>query len=187
MLCVNCQNIRLKELVPLETTHDEEIKKCQLMNLKNAHQHQSNFRSLLISAQNECTLCMLMSKVLTEKQRCNNYDMVYRSIKGEQEIALVDQLNTEYSGPLYLYAVDGTGRQEDAGIFEIAVVPTFNYGLTDKPTLDPEPDAFYWRGFEVWPQAGKCMASLMGISQAERRLSQMSALATWLDMLIVDE
>lgn len=158
MLCRNCQGISLPELIPLEFIQDEEIEQCQLINVDTAYQHQPCFQSLSFSAMKGCLLCVLIVTTLAEKQRYNNDDMIYRSSRGEEESALVDQLSTDYSAPIYLYRVDGGERQEDAGIFEIAVVPTFNYNPLIASASVTQPDAFFWRALEVWPGNGKSIA-----------------------------
>lgn len=84
--------------------------------------------------------------------------MIYRSSKGEEEYTLVDQLSTDFSAPIYLYKVSGSERQEDAGIFEIAVVPTFRYNPLIAAASDTQPDAFFWRALEVWSGNGKSLA-----------------------------
>lgn len=84
--------------------------------------------------------------------------MIYRSSRGEEESALVDQLGTDFSAPIYLYKVDGSECQENAGIFEIAVVPTFRYNPLISGITDPQPDAFFWRALEVWSGKGKLLA-----------------------------
>lgn len=155
MLCSKCQRISLPELISLEFIEDEEIETCQLVNIDTAYQHQSSFKALLLSATAGCPLCVLIASTLTEKQWLNNVYVLYRSSRGEEESALIDQLSTDFSGPIYLYKVDGSERQEDAGIFEIAIVPTLNYNPFTGQTSNSQPDAFFWRALEVWSDDGK--------------------------------
>ena len=46
-------------------------------------------------------------------------------------------------------------RQEDAGIVEIAVVPTFNSESALSSTSSARPDAFFWRALEIWLENGE--------------------------------
>lgn len=65
---------------------------------------------------------------MEEDQTWNDDDKIYGSSRGDSERDLVLQLRTGRSAEVYIYRVEGSGRQEeDAGIFEIAVVPTFTY------------------------------------------------------------
>lgn len=113
MLCSICQGIRLTELVPIETSGEGEIETCQLTNTKEAYFLHPSFEALKRpGTQNECELCALIAQVLEEDQTWNDDDKIYGSSR---------------SAEIYIYRVEGSGRQEDAGIFEIAVVPTFTY------------------------------------------------------------
>ena len=46
-------------------------------------------------------------------------------------------------------------RQDDAGILEIAIVPTFNSESALSSTSYVSPDAFFWRALEIWPETGE--------------------------------
>ena len=46
-------------------------------------------------------------------------------------------------------------RQDDAGILEIAIVPTFNSESALSSTSFASPDAFSWRALEIWPETGE--------------------------------
>lgn len=158
MLCSICQGIRLTELVPFETSGEDEIETCQLTNTKEAYLLHPSFDALKRSStQNDCELCALIAQVLEEDQTWNDDDKIYGSSRGDSERDLVLQLRTGSSAEIYIYRVEGSGRQEDAGIFEIAVVPTFIY--QDIPaSLRPDNNqhAFYLRVLEVWAQSGGC-------------------------------
>lgn len=158
MLCLKCRRIPFIELIPLDFTEDEDIKKCRLMNVGTAYRHQACFKALSLSAAASCPLCVLIATTIAEKQRFNNNDVIYRSSRGEAESALIDQLSTDFSAPIYLYKVGKSERQEAAGIFEIAVVPTFEYNSSIGPLSDTQPDAFFWRALEVWSDNGKSSA-----------------------------
>lgn len=165
MLCVFCQGIRLAEIPPFVTNDDDETEKCQLTNLVQAYKHQPNFKSLSLSASRGCQLCVLISEVLLQRQESsgqisNNDDIIYRSVRNEPESALLIQLETDFSAQIYIYRIDGTERQEDAGIFELAIVPTFIYRSPELLVHDGEPDAFFWRALEVWPQTEKSRPSM---------------------------
>lgn len=157
MLCIYCQGICLAKIPLFVTVDDDEIEKCQLTNLIEAYKHHPNFKSLRLSGSRGCQLCVIISQVLLQSQESNgqiltNDDIIYRSIRKEPESALLLQLETDYSAQIYIYFIDETERQEDAGIFEIAIVPTFTYRSSKLLVHDEEPDAFFWRALEVWPQ-----------------------------------
>lgn len=158
MLCSICQGICLTKLVPFETSGEDEIETCQLTNTKEAHLLSPSFEALKRSGtQNECELCTLIAQVLEEDQTWNDDDKIYGSSRGDSERDLVLQLRTGCSAEIYIYRVEGSERQEDAGIFEIAVVPTFNYQelpAASGPGNDQQ--AFYWRVLELWAQSGGC-------------------------------
>lgn len=161
MLCSTCQGIRLTELVPFDTSGEDEIETCQVTNTKEGHLLHPSFEALERSGtQNECELCSLIVQVLEEDQTWNDDDKIYGSSRGDSERDLVLQLRTGYSAEIYLYRVEGSERQEDAGIFEIAVVPTFSY--QELPAASRPGNghhAFYWRALEVWAQSGGCPLS----------------------------
>lgn len=154
MLCTLCQGIQLTELVAFETDDDDEAGHHQLLNAGKAYQHQPNFDALCISGQNQCELCLLMSEVLEEDQSWNDDDKIYGCMNGESESDLILNLRTDYSAQIYVFRLDGTERQEDAGIFEIAIVPTFIHNLSNSLAPRTSPDAFFWRALEVWTQSG---------------------------------
>lgn len=158
MLCSICQAIRLTELAPFETSGEDEIETCQLTNTKEAYLLHHSFEALKRSGtQNECDLCVLIAQVLEEDQTWNDDDKIYGSIRGDSERDLVLQLRTDCSAEIYVYRVEGSERQEDAGIFEIAVVPTFTYQeLLAASGPGNAQHAFYWRVLEVWAQSGGC-------------------------------
>lgn len=180
MLCSICQGIRLTELVPFETSGEDEIETCQLTNTKEAYLLHPSFDALKRSGtQHECELCALIAQVLEEDQTWNDDDKIYGSSRGDSERDLVLQLRTGRSAEIYIYRVEGSGRQEDAGIFEIAVVPTFTYPEKLPAASGPGNDhqhAFYLRVLEVWAQSGgcplSCNAKLLG--KVERQLRQVS-------------
>lgn len=167
MLCLKCRRISFSELVPLGFTEEEEVEKCRLMNIGTAYQHQSCFRALSLSAAAGCLLCVLIAATVAEKQKFNNNDMIYRSSRAEEESALIDQLSTGFSAPIYLYKVEGSERQETAGIFEIAIIPTFEYSRSIVSAPDTQPDAFFWRALEVWSDDGKLSALHTGLKIIE--------------------
>ena len=167
MLCLKCRGISFIELIALEFTEDEEVEKCQLMNVGTAYRHQLSFKALLLSAAAGCTLCVLIARTLAEKERLNSNDMIYRSSRAESESALIDQLSTDVSAPIYLYKVEGSERQETAGIFEIAVVATFELNSATASASDSQPDAFFWRALEVWLDDGKSSALHTGLKIIE--------------------
>lgn len=167
MLCLKCRGISFIELVSLEFTEDEKVEKCQLMNIGTAYRHQLSFKTLLLSAAAGCPLCDLIATTLAEKQRFNNNDMIYRSSRAESESALIDQLSTDFSASIYLYKVESTERQETAGIFEIAIVATFEYNIAIASASDTQPDAFFWRALEVWLDDGKSSALHTGLKIIE--------------------
>lgn len=165
MLCECCRGIRLDDLCQFDTVEDDKVEKCQLTGLTEAYKHQPSFFFLNLSGRKGCELCFLISQVLVQKhddssgQILNNDDIIYRSINNEPESDLLLQLETDNSSQIYLYRIDGSERQEDPGIFEIAVVPTFVYA-SSRPSesdeqYDGKPDAFFWRALEVWPQNDK--------------------------------
>lgn len=159
MLCTLCQRIQLDQLVAFETDNDDEAGQAQLLNAEEAYQHQPNYEALRISGKNQCDLCSLISEVLEEDQTWNDDDKIYGSVNGESESDLILKLRTGCSTQIYIFRVDGTERQEDAGIFEIAIVPTFicNFSNSSNSSLPrPSPDAFFWRALEVWTQSGQC-------------------------------
>ncbi len=159
MLCSLCQGICLAELAAFETRDDDEIEKCELINTEKAYRHHSCFEDLWTTGQNGCELCLLISQVLEEEQSWNNDDKIYGSMEGDSEKELVLKLQTASSTQIYMYSVQGSERQEDAGIFEVAVVPTFSYQLPASSLPRTGPHAFYWRGLEVWAKTGKsCQA-----------------------------
>ena len=155
MLCTYCVGIRLTDLVSFETECDGEVATCLLLNTHKAYHHQTNFEALLRSGEDGCPLCLLMSQILEEDQNWNADDRLYGSIQGEAEHDLVLKLRSEFTDQIYVYRVDGTERQEDAGIFEIAVVSTFSYDQANASKPRASPDAFFWRALEVWPETGK--------------------------------
>lgn len=152
MLCTLCQGIQLDRLVAFETDYNDEAGQHQLLNARKAYQHQPNFEALYVSGQNQCDLCLLISEVLEKDQNWNDDDKIYGSVHGESESDLILKLRTYCSTQIYIYRVDGTERQEDAGIFEIAIIPTFNFSDSLVPRTSP--DAFFWRALEVWTQSG---------------------------------
>lgn len=154
MLCKLCQDIRLAELVAFETDFDDKIEQCQFTNAEKAYRHQSDFKALCVSGQSQCDLCLLLSQILEEEQTWNDDDEIYGSIRGESASDLVRKLRTDCSAQIYICRVDGTERQDDAGIFEIAVIPTFIYDSSEARKSPTSRDAFFWRALEVWPQNG---------------------------------
>lgn len=164
MLCSICQGIRLTELVSFETSGEDEIETCELRNTEEAYPFHSCFEALRRSgSQNECELCALIAQILEEDQTWNDDDKIYGSSRGDSERDLVLQLRTSCSAQIYIYRVEGSERQEDAGIFEIAVVPTFTYQeLPGSSGPSNDQHAFYWRILEVWAQSGKCPLSCNG-------------------------
>ena len=79
---------------------------------------------------------------------------------------------TESSGALYFFGVEGTEKRDGAGIWEIGVVATFDYGGVSVDAVGGgqesgigRVDAFYWRALEVWGESGRfqCHPSLIGI------------------------
>lgn len=154
MLCKLCQGIQLVQLVAFETDYDDEAGHHQLLNARQAYQHQPNFEALCNSGQNQCDLCLLISEVLEEDQNWNADDKIYGSMNGESESDLVLKLRTDCSTQIYICRVDGTERQDDAGIFEIAVIPTFTYKFTNTSAPCTYPDAFFWRALEIWTHSG---------------------------------
>lgn len=167
MLCTLCQGIRLAQLVAFEADNDDEAGQSQLLNAEEAYQHQPNFEALCISGKNQCDLCSLISEVLEEDQTWNNEDKIYGSVDGESESDLILKLRTDCSAQIYIYRVDGTERQEDAGIFEIAIIPTFICTFSNSLQPRTSPDAFFWRALEVWSQSGQCESQ----GQSHLRLS----------------
>ncbi|MCJ1465672.1 hypothetical protein MMC07_004291 [Pseudocyphellaria aurata] len=117
MLCTFCQRIELAHLVAFEVDFDEEpaAGQYQLLNAEKAYQHQPNFKALCVSGKNQCDLCLLISEVLEGDQNWNDDDKIYGSVNGESESDLVLKLRTDCSNQIYIYCVDGTERQEDAG------------------------------------------------------------------------
>lgn len=156
MICTLCQGIQLTQLVAFETDYDDEAGHDQLLNIERAYKHQPNFEALCISARNQCDLCSLVLEALEEDQNWNDDDKIYGSVNGESESDLVLKLRTECSAQIYICRVDGTERQEDAGIFEIAIIPTFTYETSNSLVSRTSPDAFFWRALEVWTQSGQC-------------------------------
>lgn len=158
MLCSICQGIRLSELVPFETSGEDEIETCELTNSEEAYPFHFCFEALRRSGrQDDCELCVLIAQVLEEDQTWNDDDKIYGSSRGDSERDLVLQLRTSHSAQIYIYRVEGSERQEDAGIFEIAIVPTFTYQeLPGSLGLGKDQHAFYWRVLEVWAQSGEC-------------------------------
>lgn len=155
MLCTLCQGLRLTELVALEIECDEESETCRLMNTARAYHHQPSFEALCLSSGNGCILCQLMSQVLEKDQDWSDDDKLYGSKNGESDDDLVLQLRTACSTQIYVYSVDGSDRQDDAGIFEIAVVSTFSSQRKTSSSSPANPDAFFWRALEVWPENGE--------------------------------
>ncbi|MCJ1266197.1 hypothetical protein MMC22_006080 [Lobaria immixta] len=176
MLCTLCQGIQLAQLVAFETDNDDEAGHHQLQNAGKAYPHQPNFEALCISGQNQCELCLLMSEVIEEDQTWNDDDKIYGCMNGESESDLILNLRTDYSAQIYIFRLDGTERQEDAGIFEIAIVPTFIYNLSNSSAPRTNPDAFFWRALEVWTQSGERLGELDGY--AYRRLITVDPLST---------
>lgn len=156
MFCTLCQGIPLTQLVAFETDYDDddEAGHHQLLNTEKAYRHHSNFEALCISRQTQCDLCLLISEVLEEDQNWNDDDRIYGSVNGESESDLVLKLRTDCSTQIYICRVDGTERQEDAGIFEIAIIPTFTSKFSNSPIPGMSHDAFFWRALEVWTQSG---------------------------------
>lgn len=157
MLCSICQGIRLTELVSFETSGEDEIETCELTKTEEAYPFHPCFEALRRSGQSACELCALIAQVLEEDQTWNDDDKIYGSSRGDSERDLVLQLRTSHSAQIYIYFVEGSERQDDAGIFEIAVVPTFTYQeLPESSGPGKGQHAFYWRVFEVWAQSGEC-------------------------------
>lgn len=155
MICTLCQGIELAQLVAFETDFDEEAAagQYQLLNTEKAYKHQPDFKALCISAQNQCGLCSLISEVLEEDQNWNDDDKIFGSVNGESESDMILKLRTDCSAQIYIYCVNGTERQDDAGIFEIAIIPTFKYGLSNSLSHTSSV-SFFWRSLEVWAQSG---------------------------------
>ena len=166
MLCNLCQGIRLAELVAFATDFEDEIERCQFTNAEKPYRHQPSFKALCISGQNGCDLCLLVSQIL-EEQTSNNDDEIYGSSQGESASELVCKLRTDCSARIYICRVSGTDRQDDAGIFEIAVLPTFLYDSSESRTSLASQDAFFWRALEVWTLDGKRFIGDSGSSGAE--------------------
>ena len=158
MLCTFCAGIRLTDLVAFEIErYDEET--CQLLNTENAYHHQPNFEDLCKSSVDGCQLCLLISQVLEADESWNADEKLYGSVQGENEHDLLRRLRSKSSSRIYIYRIDETERQDDAGIFEIAVVPTFKYDLIESSRSSASPHAFFWRALEVWPTTGKRFVS----------------------------
>ena len=74
---------------------------------------------------------------------------------------------TASSKTLLLYSVKGTEKDEEAGIWEMGIVATFNYREESAGTAVPEAgirrvDAFFWRALEVWREDGTSMSCMIG-------------------------
>lgn len=120
-----------------------------------------------LSGQNQCDLCLLISQVFEEDQTWSDDDEIYGSTQGESVLDLVRKLRIHSSAQIYICYLDATDRQDDAGIFEIAIIPTFIYD-SSKPQADvASHDAFFWRGLEVWMQNGNCCVAIERSSEAE--------------------
>ena len=151
MLCASCDGIRSEDLVSLETENEDEIRTCKLLNANKAFQHSPDFQTLCMSAQSGCNLCLLMSQMLEDDHNWNDEINIYGSSEGETISELILKLKSEQSASIYIYKLDGTDRQEDAGIFEIAIAATFSPSSNSKPDYE----AFFWRALEIWPEAGQ--------------------------------
>lgn len=162
MLCILCQGIRLDKLVAFETEYDDKTERCKLVKYERAYQHHANFTALCTSAHNECSLCLLISQVLEEEQTWNNDDRIYGSAENELESDLIIKLRTNRSAQIYICLLDGTIRQDDAGIFEIVIIPTFANNLPKTPTIPKTLDTFFWRALEVWTHRGIVQRQVLG-------------------------
>ena len=168
MLCPLCHSLNLSNLLPLDINYDEDDVCTANINIFDGFSHHPSFPSLLLSSENGCTLCTLIARVLQEKQTWSNEDRLYGSILGESEDALVARLMTESSGRVYLYRVEGTEKQDGAGIWEMGVVATFDYGervggVGGGKGKVRKVDAFFWRALEVWGKDGGLISCLIGI------------------------
>ena len=173
MLCLLCQSLNLSTLLPLEITYDdyEDVRTANI-NLSDGFRHHPSFQSIILSSQNGCVLCALVARVLQKKREWSRVDSLYGSVLGESEDVLVARLVTGSSRALFFFGVEGTEKRDEAGIWEIGVVATFDYGGgSDDGIGDGQKgkigrvDAFCWRVLEVWRENGrfKCHAELIGI------------------------
>ena len=168
MLCSFCDSLNLSTLLPLDISYDDEGDICTAnINISDGFSHHSSFPSLLLSSRNGCTLCTLIARHLAEKQTWCNEDRLYGSARGESEDELVVRLMTASSRTIFLYSVKGTEKDEGAGIWEMGIVATFNYGEESAETAVTEAgirrfDAFFWRALEVWREDGTSMSCMIG-------------------------